>query len=323
MKKLLVQYPITEEQRQKLEALCSGRWEIVIIPSARKIKEGDLAELLPDTEVIFGDIPAAWLENAAALRWMQISWAGVRPYIGTDLPDRVLLTNASGAFGVTIAEHAIGMLLTLARNFRQYYRNAEIGLWKDAGSEWSLEGKQALLLGTGDIGSAVARRLKGFGIKTVGFCRSAREAQPPFDRMITAGKLEEELPQADMIFGALPETPETVHLLNEERLSLIKEDAILVNAGRGSLIDPQALVRQLEKGRFYGVGLDVTEPEPLPADHPLWTFDRVLITPHVAGIGFGHLQKTTDRIWEIALDNLGRYQAGKPLRNIITNEKGY
>ena len=321
MKKLLVQYPRLEENYSRLAALCEGRYEIV--PIGRKITKEELDALLPETEILFGDVKPAWLADAPDLKWIQISWAGVRPYIGTDLPDRLTLTNAAGAFGVTIAEHAVGMLLTLARNFRQYYRNMAEGQWEDAGSEWALEGRRALILGAGDIGTSIAKRLKGFDMETVGFGRSTRPDPAPFDRFITAEALEEELSKADVVFGALPETPETVHLLNAERLALLKDDVILVNCGRGSLIDPAALAAELEKGRFFGAGLDVTEPEPLPADHSLWKFDRVLITPHVAGIGFGHLPQTTDRIWDIALDNLERYIAGEPLKKVITNEKGY
>ena len=156
-----------------------------------------------------------------------------------------------------------------------------------------------------------------------GFGRTARAAEPPFDRLITLDGLDEELARADMVFGALPETPQTTNLLNAARLGLMKADAMILNVGRGTVIDTDALVEQLDEGRFYGVGLDVTAPEPLPADHPLWRFDRVLITPHVSGIGFGHLQETTDRIWDIALDNLERYLAGQPLLKVITNAKGY
>ncbi len=321
MKKLLAQDPRLGENKGRLAQLCEGRFEIV--PIGRKLTEEELALLLPGTEIIFGDVKPAWLEDAPDLKWVQISWAGVRPYIGTKLLERVVLTNAAGAFGVTIAEHAAGMLLTLARNFRQYFRNAAEGLWKDAGSEWALEGRRALILGAGDIGKAVAERLRGFGMETVGFGKNARKDPAPFDRFITLEDLDAELAGADAGFGALPETPETIHLLNAERLALMKDDAIIVNCGRGSLIDPDALMAELDKGRFYGVGLDVTEPEPLPAESPLWKYDRVLITPHVAGIGFGHLPKTTDRIWEIALDNLERYVAGKPLKNVITTKKGY
>ena len=321
MKKLLVQYPRLKENYDRLAKLCAGRYEIV--PIGAKITEEEFAALLPDAEILFGDVKPAWLEAAKDLKWVQISWAGVRPYIGTSLPDRLVLTNASGAFGVTIAEHAVGMLLTLARNFRSYYDHAKDGLWKDAGSEWQIEDRRALILGVGDIGTAIAERLKPFGVETVGFCRTPRRAEAPFDKLITVQDLDQELAQADMVFGALPETPETAGLLSAGRLAAMKEDAIIVNCGRGSLIDTDALVKELEKGRFYGIGLDVTKPEPLPAEHPLWKFDRVLITPHVAGIGFGHLPKTTDRIWEIALDNLERYIAGEPLEKVITNEKGY
>ena len=321
MKKLLIQYPGLEDHMDQLTALCGSRYEIV--PIDAKITEPELAVLLPGTEIIFGDLKPAWLTDAPDLKWIQISWAGVRPYIGTVLPDRYILTNASGAFGTTIAEHALGMLLDLARHFRKYYEHAQTGLWKDAGSEWRVEGRHALVMGAGDLGTAIAERLQPFGVTVTGFARTEREAAPPFDRMITAEDLDAELARADMVFGALPETPETIGLLSADRLAHMKEDAMILNVGRGSLIDTEALVRELEAGRFYGVGLDVTSPEPLPADHPLWKFERVLITPHVSGIGFGHLKETQDRIWEIALGNLARYLAGKDLHNLITNEKGY
>ncbi len=321
MKKILVQFPLSERNRCRLEALCEGKREIVYI--REKIGEAELKALLPGTEILFADVNPAWLTDAPDLKWVQISWAGVKPYIGQPMMEKVVLTNASGAFGVTIAEHAVGMLLMLARNFRAYTENAKNGLWKDAGCEWGLYGRTALLLGAGDIGSRIAERLTAFGMHTVGLCRSMREDAAPFDELITTDRLDEYLPLADAVFGQLPETPDTVNMLDAQRLDAMKDDAIIVNCGRGSLIDTNALVSLLSNGKFRGVGLDVTKPEPLPAEHPLWGFENVIITPHISGIGFGHLEETTDRIWDIALKNLAAYDGGEPLINIVDDKAGY
>ena len=131
------------------------------------------------------------------------------------------------------------------------------------------------------------------------------------------------LPLADIVIGALPKTVGTIGLLDSRRLHLMKEDALLVNVGRGTMIVTKDLEIALEEGRFYGVVLDVMDPEPLPQDSPLWTCDRVLLTPHISGIGFDHEPQTEADIWDICFENLHRYLAGDPLTHVVDIAAGY
>lgn len=312
---LLCLFPADAEERAALEAVCAGRVECAY---------GMDEALLPRAEVILGECDPSLLENAGSLRWLQISWAGAERYFPLARASSDLtLTTASGAYGVTIAEHAIAMLLSLARRFPAYGAQQRAECWHDLGPEWTLEGKRALILGTGDLGSNLAVRLRAFGMETVGFCRSMAKPRGIFDRYITIETLDEELRQADAVFGCLPGTAETAGLLSRERLFSMKNDAILINVGRGSLIPTEALLDALDAGKFFGVGLDVAEREPIPAGHPLWHAPRVLLTPHVAGIGLGHLPETRKRIFDIFLANLRQYLDGQPLQNVVDPAQGY
>lgn len=270
---------------------------------------------LTEAEIVIGEPTLSEVRRAKNLRWLQMTWAGADRYLGGDFPKNVILTTASGAYGQTIAEHAVAMLLSLCRRLPSYARRSD---WVDLGSEKQLLDGTAVIFGAGDIGTQIAVRLKALGVKTVGVCRDAGKPRPGFDLRTTLELAEVFLPEADFVLCALPHSEETTGYFKEERLRLLKDDAVLVNVGRGSLIDTEALTTQLLDGRFFGVGLDVITPEPLPTEHPLWHIDRVLLTPHVAGVGFSHLQDTENRIWDICAENLENYRSGKPLRNVVT-----
>lgn len=273
---------------------------------------------LKQAEVIIGEPETALLPQLTALRYLQMTWAGVDRYAKMpDFPAQVTLCNMSGAFGVTIAEHAMALLLALARRLPGYVRSRA---WEDLGSERAIFGQTALILGTGDLGSEIAKRCRAFGIQTIGFNRSGKP-NAAFDQ--TTASLDAWLPRADFIFGCLPSTPQTIGLLDERRLAMLQSDAILVNVGRGNLVDCNALAKQLQAGKLWGAGLDVTDPEPLPDDHPLRSLDNVIITPHVAGVSFGHLQQTEDRIWQLCLENLQRYITNQPLQQVVKLDLGY
>ena len=164
---------------------------------------------------------------------------------------------------------------------------------------------------------SIARRLQAFGVKTFGVCRQTSPDRPGFDRLVRLDEAETLLPAADFVLGAMPQSPETAGWLSAERLALLPQDAVVVNVGRGSFLDADALARELQSGHLFGAGLDVTDPEPLSAAHPLWSLPNCILTPHVAGLSFGHLPQTEERIWRICAENLERYAAGDPLRNLV------
>ena len=208
------------------------------------------------------------------------------------------------------------------RQLRHYDRLQQAHCWDTHWQEGTLEGKTVLILGTGDIGSALAKRLQGFDCRVIGIRRTAGNL-PYFDEIHTLDALNSLLPQADVVAGCLPGTRGTAGLLNERRLRAMKSTALLINCGRGSLIDTDALVRVLQSGHLGGCGLDVMTPEPLPPDHPLWDLENVTLTPHISGASFDHVQEIEDRIYLLAAENLRRYLDGEPLLNQVDFETGY
>ncbi|MDD6211540.1 MAG: D-2-hydroxyacid dehydrogenase [Clostridiales bacterium] len=324
MKKILIQYPGAGHYQEQLEEICKDRWIPQIIPEV--ISKDDFLSLLPGTEIIIGDPEPTWLKDAPDLRWIQISWAGIGPYVQEKSLHHLRLTNSTGVYGGTISEHVLGMLLSLARRIPAYERNRSKHCWEDTGSEWELEGKTALILGTGDLGNSVAKRLRAFDMEIIGMNRSGNHSDKKagrFDRMISIHELESYLPIADVIIGCLPGTPDTAGILDSSRLQMMKSDSIFINVGRGTLADTDCLAAMLQEGRMWGAGLDVTEPEPLPQDHPLWDCSNLILTPHVAGVGFGHLASTEKRLWNLALENLSRYKNGQELKNEVNWKRGY
>lgn len=279
---------------------------------------------LARAEVIVGFPPVSRLSAAVNLKWLQIPWSGADGYADhPDFPGHVILTNATGAFGRPIAEYALAGVLTLMRRFHQYRDCQNKRLWQRQGDEMTPTGKHVLILGAGDIGSHAARLFKTFGCTVTGVRRVVRQCPQDFDAMVTLEQAEEVLPKADIIICALPNTPLTRGYLDRRRLELLKSTAILVNVGRGTLLDHTALAELLAENRIYGAVLDVTDPEPLPEEHPLWKCSSALITPHVSGQTFQGLSHKEEYFFQVCRENLNRYLAGEPLVNRVDLTTGY
>lgn len=272
------------------------------------------ADLREQATAVIGNIPADTVRQYPKLEWLQTWSAGVDRYTrpGIMLPDTVL-TSASGAYGQSVAEHLFAMMWSLMKNLPGYRDSQHRHEWQDLGPAMSPEGATVVVIGTGDIGSHFAKLAKGVGAHTLGVRRSPNTPADGIDTMFGFDALDVLMTKADVVVCVLPSSPETHYLLNSHRMDLLKEGAIVLNGGRGDAIDPAALERHIHKLR--GVGLDVTETEPLPADNPLWDEPRCLITPHAAG-GY-HLETTVGRILDIVLDNVSRYTSGQPLRNEV------
>lgn len=270
---------------------------------------------------VIGNLPTEACGPTAMprLEWLQTWSAGVDRYLAPGvLAPQVVVTNASGAYGQAVSEHMFAMLWALAKNLPQYARNQTKSDWQDAGRALSPADMTILVIGTGDIGSHFATLCKAVGAHTIGVRRDpSHPATPPeaIDQMIGFDQLDVALPQADAVALCVPSTSATRRLIDARRLSLMKPTAILLNAGRGDAIDTEALPQALASGTIRAAGLDVTDPEPLPADHPLWNQPNALITPHVAG--GNHLPATERRIIAIALENVRRYAASEPLANVV------
>lgn len=312
MTEVLITAPCSDEIKLRLEKFKNS---CVFLFKDRKSDMGS-------AEVVIGEPRTERIREAKNLKFVQMTWAGADIYTRGGFPQGIKIANASGAFGPVIAEYVIGAILCVYRRFPEYIENQKVCIWRDAGAERTIEGKTALILGTGDIGSNIAKRLSAFGTKNIGIRRTGAPAQY-FDEIHTLSDIDSLLPHADLVIGCLPNTKETGHILNYDRLCLMKSDALFINVGRGSLIDTDALIRALEERRIAGAILDVLENEPLAADSPLWKMPNVLITPHISGRGFGHDPETEKKVWDICLENLRRYIAGEDIINEVDMNLGY
>ena len=311
MRKVLYLLDQTEFNEDELPKLPEGFERCVLTKNAsaeERLKE------IADAEIVFGEPTMEELHHGKKLRWVQMFWAGADRYLKGSFPKNVVLTTASGAFGETISEHALAMMFALCRRLPDYSRSKD---WTDRGTEKQISGAAAMIFGCGDIGSEIAKRLKALGLRTIGVCRNARSPRPYFDSLTTLSCAAAFLPEADFILCAMPSNHDTDGFFDAHHLSLLKKDAVLINVGRGRLIDTNALTACLKDGKLFGVGLDVTEPEPLPPEHPLRAFPNVIITPHVAGVSFGHLRETERKIFSICEENLMHYLKNEPLRNTV------
>ena len=236
------------------------------------------------------------------------------------VPENVLLANSSGAYGLAISEHMLGMLLMLTKKLYLYRDNQNEAVWHDEGNVTSIFGSRVLTVGLGDIGGEFAKRCKSLGAYNIGIRRTMRSCPEFMDEMHTLDELDSLLPSADVVALALPNSEASRHLMNEARLRSMKRGAILLNVGRGSAVDTDALVKVLNEGLIMA-GIDVTDPEPLPKEHPLWHCPGIIITPHISG--YYHLRHTQDTIIEIVACNIENYMNGRPIRNLVDRITGY
>lgn len=322
MRNLLIMADFSPASIERIRAAAEPEFRVEVLPP-------DAEPMLRyagfrTAEVIIGEPLREELALAPLLQWLQITWAGTDRYTQSGgFPQDLMLTNASGAFGVTISEHAIGGLLALCRHLPVYRSYQQRGVAHMAAREKLLYGGTAVIFGAGDIGSAVARRLRVFNMRTIGICRRARLTPPDFDEIHTMEEAERFLPKADVVVCCLPNTPETKGYFDRERLLKIKADAVLVNVGRGNLICTEDLTSVLQEGHLFGAVLDVTDPEPLPKRHPLRKMRNVILTPHVAGLSLGGAEETEQMIVGICCDNIRRYIQGEPLCNQVDPRLGY
>ena len=238
------------------------------------------------------------------LRVIQTTSAGVDWLIGR-VPEHVIVCNARGVYDAPLAEWVVGAILAMQRGLVQA-RDAQARHEWDAIEPPELSGRRVVILGLGSIGTAIADRLRPFGVEVIGVGRTAR------DGVRGLADLDEVLRDAEILVNILPLTSETRGLLDARRLRLLPDGALVVNAGRGRTIETAALVEELRAGRIRAA-LDVTDPEPLPPDHPLWGLPNVLITPHMAGDS----PTSTIRSFELAGDQVRRFAAGEPLINEV------
>lgn len=307
---ILVLFPIQEHQKQILKQKAPEAVFRFTSPEAVSQEE------MENAQIILGNPDPEKLRSAKKLKWVQLNSAGYDNYVKAGvLPQDVVLTNASGAYGLAISEYMICAALMLMKKMPFYFEEQKNRRWSDAGMVRSIYGANVLVVGLGDIGGEFAKRAAAMGAHVTGLKRSLSVKPDHVEQIDLISNLDTLLPQADIVALSLPSTPETYHLINRERLSHMKPGAILLNVGRGTAVDSEALCDALEQGNLGGAYLDVTDPEPLPENDRLWGTEGVLLTPHITG-GF-HLAETLERIVKISAENLEAFLSGAPMKNVV------
>ena len=278
-------------------------------------------DICDNAECYYGFMRPADFDRFPKLRWLHIPTAGIDAYIESEaiVSGRVLLTNSRGVYGEPISSHILALFLSMQRQLhllRDMQRNHR---WAPQMPLKEFAGSTVLIIGAGDIGGTLARKCHALGAYVIAISKNEKAKPDYIDESYRADGLDRALVRADFIALCLPNTPETVNILSRERIDRIKPGAYLVNVGRGSVIDQNALYDALASGRLAGAGLDVTTPEPLPQDHPLWDLPNCIITNHSSGRSPGNKTRSLN----IYKENVDRYINGVTLHNVIDIRRKY
>jgi len=286
-----------------------------------------LPQELPDTTIFVGySLRAEQLVHARELQWIHSTAAGVAQLMYPELRQSgITVTNASGIFSVPVAEHTMGLILAMARNFPDAVRHQDQSkwsvqvLWDKPQHLTEINSSVLLIVGFGSIGRELAQRAKAFDMRVWGVTRSGNGDSTHVEKILPVSQLNEALPNADYVVISAPETAETKHLIGAEQIARMKRGARLINVARGSLLDESALISALQSGALGGGALDVTGAEPLPPESPLWEAPNLFITPHSSAI--------SERLWlretELFLKLLDEWFSGKKLSNRVDFSRGY
>ena len=300
--------PLHEGEREEFEAIAPDAVHVCARSSTVT------PEQLAAATIIFGWPRPEVMKGAVSLKWFQTMWAGTDEYTNM-LPEGILFTSSSGSNSRSVAEHMLTGLMAVCRRLPAYLNSQRSHVWKDEGPMKTILGGTVLVAGAGHVGSDFAKLCQGLGAKTIGLKRTVSGPVEGFDQVQAMDQLDALLPQADVVALVLPHSPQTAGLMDARRIALMKDDAVLISAGRGSVLDQEALAAAMRGGKLWGAALDVATPEPLPSESPLWDVPNLLLTPHVAG-GM-RLEITRRRCVEMAQENLRRYLAGEALVNLV------
>jgi phosphoglycerate dehydrogenase-like enzyme len=331
----LVIHPSVEAARLEKIVAAAGPMQVV-----NAATEAEAVAAMPDADAVFGKVTPAMLAAAGRLRWVQTATASLEHYVFPALVAHpCTLTNMRGLFSDNIADQVMGYVICFARNLHLYVRNQMAAKWAPVGGEAERVGfatgpahvtaidrahKHLAdltlgVVGLGAIGAEIARRALAFSMRVVAV-DPVREAAPEgVAELWRPERLPELLGQSDFVVIAAPHTPRTEKLFRRPQFRQMKRDGYLINIGRGAIVDLANLVAALEAKEIAGAALDVFEQEPLPADHPLWRFENVILTPHVAG----YSPRIAERHLALLLDNVRRFVAGEPLRNVVNKAEWF
>ena len=306
--------PLGPSEISKLQA-AAPNINLVVPEQSRMMEE------LADADGIIGTITPEMIRTAKKLKWVQVLVAGVDRVLTPELVNSdITLTNCKIVQGPEIADHAMAFLLALTRELHR-------AIPARTKEEWTtreyhpieLQGKTAVVIGVGGIGTQIAVRAHACGMQVIGVDPRDVPYMPFLRKVVPADRLDTVLPEADVVFVAAPLTPQSAKMMGAKQFGLMKKNSYFIAVSRGGLYDTVALVNALETKQLAGAGLDVTDPEPLPKGHPLWKFENVIITPHIAGRSDGE----SARYLALYKENFRRFAAGEPLLNVVNKQKGY
>jgi phosphoglycerate dehydrogenase-like enzyme len=326
--KMVIHPPVDPE---RLAHIRSAAGTMTVINA---VDEAQAGQALVDADAFFGKITPPMLTAARRLRWVQSATASLEHYLFPELVEHPsVLTNMRGLYSDVIADHVLGFIICFARNFPRYIRNQLAGRWEPAGGEAErsnfaagpgtvsamdrahlhLGDMTVGVVGLGHIGSEIARRALAFSMRVLAVDPVQTEAGAGVAALWRLDRLPQLLAESDFVVVAAPHTPETVKMFRRSQYQTMKRSAYFINIGRGAIVDLADLTAALQAGDIAGAGLDVFEMEPLPANHPLWNMENVILTPHVAGAS----PRIAERHLGVLLDNIRHFVRGEPLRNVV------
>jgi phosphoglycerate dehydrogenase-like enzyme len=297
-------------------------------PQARivPVTKANVMQEIGDADAFIGTVNPEMVRAGKKLKWVQVMSAGVENVLhksgGTDLRDSdIILTNNQVVQGPEIADHAMAMLLALARYIPMYIADRQSETWR-RGERFpgiELNGRTAVVIGVGGIGTQIAFRAWAHGMNVIGVDPEDLPYMPILKRVVKPDQLDEVIPEADVVFISAPHTPVSHKMMGPGQFSKMKKGSYFIAVSRGGLYDLDGLVKALDEKRLAGAGVDVTDPEPLPKGHALWKFDNAIITPHIAG----RSDKDRARMVGTIQENIRRFCDGRPLVNVVDKKKGY
>lgn len=331
----LVIYPPVDEQRYSRICDAAGTMRVV---NANDSEQAHLE--IEQADAFFGKLTPNLLKRARQLRWVQSPTASLEHYVFPELVEHpCTLSNMRGLFSDVVADHVLGLVLCFARNLPQYIRQQQQGLWSPVGdakfvtnfvigpgtvlpfdrTHQHLSDCTLGVVGVGHIGGEILRRAAAFRMKLLGVDPQARSVPGILEEVWPIERLPELLKSSDYVVIAAPHTPETNKLFRRALIAQMKKTGILVNIGRGAIVDLDDLTEALRAGEIGGAALDVCNPEPLPSDHPLWRMPNVIITPHVAAAS----PRIAERHLETLLENIRRFVKGEPPKTQVDKRLWY
>jgi phosphoglycerate dehydrogenase-like enzyme len=326
--KIVIHPPVGPD---RLARLCDAAGSGTVVNAT---DDAEATREVVDADAFLGKIAPSMLAAAGQLRWVQSFTASLEHYLFPALVEHpCVLTNMRGLFSDVIADQVMGYVLCFARNLHTYIRNQAERKWAPAGGESArvsfatgpgvvnpidlahrhLSDQTLGVIGLGAIGSEVARRAKAFGMRVVAIDAKRTERPPEVEWLRNSDHASALLSESDYVVICAPHTPNTAGMFRREQFRQMKRNAYLINIGRGAIVNLTDLTDSLRAGEIAGAALDVFETEPLPADHPLWGFPNVILTPHVAG----YSPRIAERHLEVLLENVRRFVAGQPLMNVV------